>query len=37
LSSVADIGSNARYLYSLTILAIVLLVKNSQDSKTVRT
>jgi hypothetical protein len=37
LSSVAYIGSNARYLYSLTILAIILLVKSSQDSNNVRT
>ena len=36
LSSIAYIGSNGRYMYSLTILAIILLVKNSQDSKKTR-
>ena len=36
LSSIAYIGSNGRYMYSLTILAIILLVKNYQDSKTAR-
>jgi len=36
LSSIAYIGSNGRYMYSLTILVIILLVKNSQGSKTAR-
>ena len=36
LSSIAYIGSNGRYMYSLTILAIILLVKNSHDSKSAR-
>ncbi len=30
LSAIAYIGSNGRYMYSLTILAIILFVKNSQ-------
>jgi hypothetical protein len=36
LSSIAYIGSNGRYMYSLTILAIILLVRSSQNSETAR-
>jgi hypothetical protein len=36
LSSIAYIGSNGRYMYSLTILALILLIRSSQDSKTAR-
>lgn len=36
LSSIAYIGSNGRYMYSLTILALILLVKSFQVSKTER-